>query len=196
MGHWSALNVPGWFGYEETGTAGAMATVAGGVFGVTMLVAPREGLIWKGYHRARLRWRILVEDVLGLLYRHEESVSAGGLGAGSGMMNVSTLRETLGVGGVAVRAALMRLRSGGQIRGEGGAMRLTDAGRAQAANVVRSHRLWETYLRKHTPLPMDHLHAPAEQLEHITDPGMQRRLADATGRVDIDPQGKPVPPAG
>lgn len=47
LGHVAAITVPRLIGFEDTSTSGMMAVVAGLVFGVTVIVAPRYGLIAK-----------------------------------------------------------------------------------------------------------------------------------------------------
>jgi manganese/zinc/iron transport system permease protein len=53
--------------------------------------------------------------------------------------------------------------------------------------------LWEGYLQSHTTLAVDHLHAPAERLEHVTSAAMREQLA-GEGEPATDPQGKVIPP--
>lgn len=51
LGHLSALIVPGWFGFADTSTSGMMAVMAGLLFVVTMLGAPRYGVLVKRFRR-------------------------------------------------------------------------------------------------------------------------------------------------
>ena len=53
LGHVSALIVPGWFGFESTSTSGMMAVMAGLLFGIVLLFAPRYGIITIRLSRAR-----------------------------------------------------------------------------------------------------------------------------------------------
>jgi Mn-dependent DtxR family transcriptional regulator len=48
----------------------------------------------------------------------------------------------------------------------GGALTLTEAGRAQSVRLVRAHELWERYLRQEVGLDADHVHDAAEWVEH------------------------------
>jgi Mn-dependent DtxR family transcriptional regulator len=64
---------------------------------------------------------------------------------------------------------------------------------------VRSHRLWETWLGRHVRLPLDHLHPPAEWIEHYLGAEMRQRLeqemaASAAGPAEADPHGSTIPP--
>ena len=47
LGHLSALIVPGWFGFADTSTSGMMAVMAGVLFVVVMLSAPKYGILLK-----------------------------------------------------------------------------------------------------------------------------------------------------
>jgi Mn-dependent DtxR family transcriptional regulator len=40
---------------------------------------------------------------------------------------------------------------------------------------------------------VDHLHASAERLEHVTDASMRSDLARATDKPRMDPQGREIP---
>jgi manganese/zinc/iron transport system permease protein len=51
LGHLSALIVPGWFGFTDTSTSGMMALMAGVIFAVVALVAPRHGILVKKFQR-------------------------------------------------------------------------------------------------------------------------------------------------
>ncbi len=187
LGHVGAMIVPGWLGFGRisTSTAGMMAAAAGAMFGVAVLAAPRHGIVSRALHRLALAVQIAAEDVLGVLYRLEESPGR--------VWSPAQMRRAIAAGPVVGRLALWRLRRTGRVSTAGGECRLTDAGRAAARSVVRSHRLWESYLSQHMPLAADHLHVPAETLEHVTTAPMQERLAASLGEPELDPQGKPIP---
>jgi Mn-dependent DtxR family transcriptional regulator len=85
--------------------------------------------------------------------------------------------------GAGVRLARRR----GLVERVGGAMTLTDPGRRAGAELVRRHRLWESYLVERAGLPPDHVHEPAERLEHLDE-------APAGGPA-LDPHGRPIPGA-
>jgi Mn-dependent DtxR family transcriptional regulator len=60
--------------------------------------------------------------------------------------------------------------------------------------VVRSHRLWEAWLGRHVDLPVDHLHPPAEWVEHHLGAAMRRRIEAELGPAGSDPHGSEIPP--
>lgn len=51
LGHLSALIVPRWFGFESTSTSGMMAVVAGLIFTVVLLCAPKYGILVKRFRK-------------------------------------------------------------------------------------------------------------------------------------------------
>jgi Mn-dependent DtxR family transcriptional regulator len=73
------------------------------------------------------------------------------------------------------------------------AIRLTSKGRDVARSLVRSHRLWEAYLVQHFDLPLDHLHEPAERVEHFIGPALQEKLSAELSHPASDPHGRPIP---
>jgi len=180
--------VPQWFGFEETVTSGSMAATAGVVFAIVWLVSPRHGLISRFVHRLLLNIRIAREDVLGLLYRAEELQAEA--------LAPYVVRDAITAGPVLTRLAVFNLVRNGRIDRVSDSLSLTARGRDDAQRLVRSHRLWESYLHKYLGLPTDHVHASAERLEHVTDPLLQDRLHDRVDRLDVDPHGKPIPPGG
>jgi DtxR family Mn-dependent transcriptional regulator len=73
--------------------------------------------------------------------------------------------------------------------------RLTDRGRVIAMDIVRKHRLWEVFLVDKLGFGWEEVHDLAEQLEHIDDPELVRRLAAFLGHPKFDPHGDPIPDA-
>ena len=72
--------------------------------------------------------------------------------------------------------------------------RLSPRGRSEAETVVRSHRLWEAWLGRHAELPLDHLHPPAEWIEHHLGAAVRERLDAEVGAAASDPHGRTIPP--
>ena len=74
-------------------------------------------------------------------------------------------------------------------------VRLTDHGERMALNVIRRHRLLETFLHQTLGLTWDQVHAEAELLEH----SLSARVTDALDRFlkfpQSDPHGEPIPDA-
>jgi DtxR family Mn-dependent transcriptional regulator len=70
---------------------------------------------------------------------------------------------------------------------------LTSVGREIALEVIRHHRLIETYLAQALNLPWDRVHAEAERLEHVLSEYLEERIDERLGHPSIDPHGSPIP---
>jgi len=195
LGHILAAFGPSWVGIDASAnTAAMMVVVAGGLFTAALVLSPRYGLISRIVHRTALSMRIVRQDILGLLFRWGEMSPR----AGAPMLRRDVL-QAVGDSRLA-RAALRGLERSRRIRRVavlGGAFGfvLTSDGQVQASKLVRSHRLWEAYLAKHFQLPVDHLHAPAERMEHFLTETLSRELRAALTDPPFDPHGKPIPEA-
>lgn len=72
-------------------------------------------------------------------------------------------------------------------------VRLTPEGRALALNVLRKHRLVETFLVNVLKMDWSEVHAEAEQLEHAISDAVLDRLDALLGHPATDPHGDPIP---
>lgn len=180
------------FGPETIGlgaavnAAGMMAVVAGLLLVIAILLSPSHGLIAQAARRASLGLTVLREDLLALLYRAEESTAAGHTIA------ARAAKRAIG-GGVRASLVIQITSRLGEIDVSNGAMILTDRGRKRAASIIRSHRLWETYLVREVGLRPDHVHDTAMILEHLRD--RTGRLAPTAGDIAHDPHQREIPPA-
>ena len=163
--------------------AGAMVAAMGAIFAFSLLFAPRYGLLGRFARRARLSIRVARDHVLLKLLRERESRQAPALGWGD-LVDAATPR----LSGLALRSLIWQ----GLIVRENGRFALAEPGIARATELLRNHRLWEAYLNL-LGLPPDHVHDPADALEHITDDRLQREIRAALPDVATDPQGKRVP---
>ena len=74
-----------------------------------------------------------------------------------------------------------------------GKITLTEEGKKNAINVIRKHRLWETFLYKKLEFSWDEVHEVAEQLEHIHSQKLVDKLDKFLGHPEFDPHGDPIP---
>ena len=70
---------------------------------------------------------------------------------------------------------------------------MTAKGKSQALQVIRKHRLWETFLVQKLGFTWDEVHEVAEQLEHIKSPRLIEKLDEFLGFPTADPHGDPIP---
>jgi DtxR family Mn-dependent transcriptional regulator len=70
---------------------------------------------------------------------------------------------------------------------------LTPEGEAVALEIIRHHRLLETYLTEKLGYSWDEVHDEAELLEHVISERMEQRMAQALGHPAVDCHGDPIP---
>ena len=74
-------------------------------------------------------------------------------------------------------------------------VRLAEDGRRVALEVIRHHRLLESYLSDALGMPWDRVHAEAEVLEHVISEDLEALIAAKLGNPTVDPHGDPIPSA-
>lgn len=163
----------------DASAAGLIAVVLGLQFAAAVFFAPADGLVTRGLRRLALAWRVACEDRLAACWRAEETRGRG---------------EPAAATTSAERLVDVWLAATGRIAGGTAGATLTARGREQADMVVRSHRLWESWLGRHAELPADHLHPPAEWIEHHLGADVRRRIEAEVGSWARDPHGRPIPP--
>ena len=72
---------------------------------------------------------------------------------------------------------------------------MTASGKKQAIEIVRKHRLWETFLYEKFEFTWDEVHEVAEQLEHIHSPKLIEKLDKFLDYPEFDPHGDAIPNA-
>ena len=171
--------------YWDTNIAGMMTVAVGFLYALAVFFSPRYGVCSVLVNNLKMSLRVLREDMLGMLYRVEELDNTKHL-------TTSEARSAIG-GGWLARWSVTTLLRDRQISRAGAQLVLTELGRKEARQLVRSHRLWETYLVKHLGMPLDHVHQPAHRVEHYIDEQLQQELEaelDASGQ---DPHGRQIP---
>lgn len=72
-------------------------------------------------------------------------------------------------------------------------VRLSTAGRRRALELVRHHRLVETFLVQVLAYPADEVHEEAERLEHFISERFEERISAKLGEPTTDPHGHCIP---
>src|SRR5208283_1248903 len=70
---------------------------------------------------------------------------------------------------------------------------LSAAGKRRALEVVRHHRLIESFLYKVLDYPLEEVHEEAERLEHFISERFEARIDAKLGRPKFDPHGHCIP---
>jgi manganese/zinc/iron transport system permease protein len=187
-GHYTAVELPHLVGYGSVPTSGMIAVIGGLMLLASIMVNPRQGVIPRFLRRWRFRMQTTREDLLALAWRLEERGTAP-----TATILSQDLMSARRVSRLETRWSLRRLVDAGAFESQGETLRLSDSGRRDARDLVRSHRLWEAWLTRTIGLAPDHVHDTAMRLEHVTDEAMRERLASETGAPEEDPHGRSIP---
>jgi DtxR family Mn-dependent transcriptional regulator len=130
-----------------------------------------------------------IEDYLKAIYEIQ---------SGQQFARTSVLADKLGISAGSVSEMLKRLSrmtpelvSYTRHRGA----RLTAAGEKIALNVIRRHRLLETFLHDVLEFSWDEVHGEADRLEHYITDRLTEKIAAYLGHPSTDPHGDPIPRA-
>lgn len=160
-----------------------MVVVASLIFLLAMLLSPTHGVVFDLVRRYRLRRHIAAEDVLKAIYHHNQDATA--------QPRIEELAQRVRMTPKRTIAFLEWLRAHGLIERLDGWFRLTRAGERRAVEMVRSHRLWESYLSERAKLDVDEVHEHAERLEHAHE--LADELDASLGHPRHDPHGEEIP---
>jgi DtxR family Mn-dependent transcriptional regulator len=142
--------------------------------------ARESAMFWKHTHRKK----VFFEDALKHIYDYESRrLDASSLSL-SGILRLRT-KKVIGL--------VEEMEEHGLIKIAGHALHLTPQGRAWALQVIRAHRLWESYLSEEVGLPLEKIHKAAEKKEHDITPSEADRLDARLGYPARDPHGDPIP---
>ena len=127
-----------------------------------------------------------MEDYLKAIYRLQRE--------DGGPVTTSSLAEALDVTPPTASSMLDTLEDRGLVEREKykGAM-LTRDGDTVALEVIRHHRLLETYLTEQLGFDWTEVHDEADRLEHHISEEFERRVAAALDDPEVDPHGDPIP---
>ncbi len=158
------------------------------VFLLSVLFAPRRGVVAQAVRYKRNRTQITDENILKALYQMGESAS-----------EFTTVHSTEEIHGhrrmqlLTLQQGLARLRRQGYVEHHHRGWCLTSEGIERGKRVARLHRLWEVYLSRHLHLAPDHVHDSAESIEHILTPELEEQLASELNYPEVDPHNSPIP---
>ena len=126
------------------------------------------------------------EDYLKVIWTAQEWTDA--------PVTVSALSAHLGFSASSVSEAVKKLAAQGFLtHARYGSVALTPTGEQAAVNMVRRHRLIETFLVEYLGYGWDEVHDEAENLEHAVSDKMVEALAVRLGNPVRDPHGDPIP---
>lgn len=160
----------------------AMALVATSFYLLAVAFAPKRGLLAKARRQKKQQKRTVQEDILKLAFRLRQR----------GAPTPQAIRQKLALSPQQWQGHLKILQQKGLIA-DPKTLSITDRGVLAALQLVRAHRLWETYLQQQMGLNEDQIHDEAERLEHLLTEEFLDQLDHELGYPTEDPHGSPIP---
>jgi manganese/zinc/iron transport system permease protein len=162
------------------------------LFLLSLLFAPERGVVARFVAELRLRFRMVREHLLRALYELSEPHLPERPAIAQPQLVAQRAWNDWIVGWW-----LHRLRARGLVERLDHSVRLTPKGLAAAAEVTKTHRLWELFLVESAGIARDHVDRDADDVEHMLPAPLvgelERRLA-AAGRMPVVPQVVPESP--
>lgn len=158
------------------------------IFTVSLLFAPRRGVISRWRRQVTHRRKVAREHVVKALFKKGVEVRSW-----TGAYTADQIRQMQAFAPGELPRALRSLTRRGLLETVNGGYRLTEPGMHEGSRVLRLHRLWEVYLTQIMNLASDHVHRDAEEMEHILTPEMEARLEQLLGHPAVDPHDQEIP---
>lgn len=167
----------------DTTPGPAMCVVVTIFYFAAVFFSPKSGLVFKKIRKRRLNLQIEREDIIKYLTKNE-TINNSNLAAVGSKLNISVSK---------MKRHLRTLKTNEHTTLSSETHQLTLKGKELGQDLVRAHRLWETFLVDKVGLKGDEIHEDAEKYEHLLDSEILDQLDAKLGYPDKDPHGSPIP---
>lgn len=155
---------------------------------ISIFLSPQKGLLSRYLFRRANNFKMLEENILKLFFHTSEKENDF-----THPKNINTLQQRRAVPKQKLSTGLSRLVKKGLLHKNELGWVLTASGIKEAKRIVRIHRLWELYLSKHLNIAGDHVHDPAEAIEHFITPELEKQLEELLEHPNTDPHNSQIP---
>jgi Mn-dependent DtxR family transcriptional regulator len=184
IGFLSSLSGLGFSIIYEMPPGPSIAVTATCIYLLAAFFSPGHGLLAKWFTRRKQQQKIKTEDILKEAFK----ISLGN------PFPIASLKEKLDMPSHQLRRGMQSLSHRKLIRSADSlSYQLTDTGKEQANNLIRAHRLWESYLVNEMGMDTDQIHEEAERFEHILTSAQLDEVDKQLGYPALDPHGSPIP---
>lgn len=157
--------------HSEFSTGPVIVLICAAIFGVSMLFAPRRGVLFAALRRVQLRTRVADQNLLRSMYELSETNQVDTTLSRAAEPAAETTFDALLMRRAWTQSELehliRRAISRNEVERSNDRYRLTQKGRTQAAAIVRAHRLWELFLIDQASIAPDHVDRDADSIEHV-----------------------------
>ena len=159
-----------------------MAVLATALYVLAVIFSPTSGLLIRSIQSTREKQKIRQEDIIKCIHMHNNRGIS---------VDASLVAEKLEINPFILRRAVRSLVKKGLLEASG--FELTRKGKKRGEQLIRAHRLWETYMVNKMGMDSDQIHDEAERLEHHLSEEIINEVAADLDFPDMDPHGSPIP---
>lgn len=161
----------------------AMTIVVTSLYLIAAVFSPNKGLAIRYVRQLRQKRKIQQEDILRQAIKTD--VQEG--------LSFAFFSERLGYKEQKVATVAQDLVRKGLANVKDKRLILSEKGKSTAEDLVRAHRLWETYLVDKVGLNQEQIHDEADKMEHHLSKEFLDEVDHALGYPQTDPHGSPIP---
>ena len=167
----------------DTTPGPAMAIIATLLYLLAILLAPKKGMIAKWKNARELQKKIDTEDIIKRAYKLKKQSK----------LSKESLIKALDFSSTRFNNLSTNLQNAGLMKIKGNDIILSKTGMDKALELVRAHRLWESYLVSKIGLDQSQIHEDAERYEHLLTAELLDEVDESLGYPTHDPHGSPIP---
>ena len=169
----------------DTNPGPAMTVTVTSIYLLVVFFSPKKGLLFRHFRKKNTAKSIEREDILKHAFKQGETT----------IINEEKTATRLGLSLAKVQKHLAKMQKLDFLDVSGKGYKLSEAGIQQANQLVRAHRLWESYLVDKIGMKEDEIHDEAERLEHHLSKEILDEVDASLGFPEKDPHGSPIPKA-
>ena len=164
-------------------TGPMIVIIASAMCVISLLLAPKRGLLVRLIRIGRFRYHCMCENLLKAIWRLGDNRD----------IPFDEIAKYQSASTWYLWFILHRLIHQGWMLKTHDGYRLTVDGSIWAARIVRLHRLWEVYLVDYVGVGVERVHRSAEEMEHIITPELEKQLTLLLKDPQHDPHDQPIP---
>lgn len=167
----------------DTNPGPAMTVTVTLFYVLTVFFSPKKGLFFNYIRKRKEARKIEREDILKQAIKGPENEP----------ISIERIARKLGYSKVKIKKSFWALVQRKLIEKNSEGFFLTTAGKHHANELVRAHRLWESYLVTEMGMSEQNIHEEAERFEHFISKELLDEVDTSLGYPKIDPHGSPIP---
>jgi Mn-dependent DtxR family transcriptional regulator len=161
----------------------SMAVTTTLIYFLVGLFAPNKGFISRWLTRKKIQAKVIIEDIVKRSMKsHQHEV-----------IDMESLAIQTGQPLYIISKYMDQLIKLGLFSKENNHYLLTDLGIQRGSQLIRAHRLWETFMVEELGLNADQIHDEAEIAEHLLSAEDINIVDERLGYPEVDPHGSPIP---